>query len=97
MTTLVPGPVARQVGLDSFVGFTQARVVSIDQRAGVTFDAELDQATVDLIAEFIRSRSDADQACRENLRALHDAVVDDPSLANIAALTLANTHYLLGD
>lgn len=87
-TTLVPGPLRRSVGYDSFTHLTDAQVLSITDR-GVEFAGELDPDTIAAISAFITSTSDEDQAARAALR---DAAAK--GALNLAKMLCA---YTLGD
>lgn len=97
MTTLVPGPLARPVGRDSFAHLTGAAVLSLTGE-GVEFDADLPAEKVAEIRAFLTSRDDADQAARANLAALYaTAAAETATCDDVQALTVALAAYLLGD
>lgn len=91
MVTTVPGPVVRSVGFDSFADLLPGVAVTRIAGDGVTFDADLTEAQVELVREFITARDDEDQAARANLAALRDS---DP--VDCEALLVALTDYILG-
>ena len=83
----------REVGASSFAGVTTANVVSVDWRPGgvlrVTFDRDLDTATLRRVRDWLVSDDDADFQRRGALR---KAAADGAT--NLAAMTAA---YVLGD
>lgn len=95
--TTVHGRIIRQRTLDMFADLTDAQIVLPFTDDSVTFDAELDAATVVAVHDRMTSRDDADQAARADLRAKRDAVIAGPTLANVAALAVAEANYQLGE
>lgn len=99
MSTTVTGVMVRDRTPDMFADLTPAPFAYA--RAGgtttLTFDGELDSATVTAIYDRMTSRDDADQAARADLRAKRDAVVAEPTLENVAALAVAHANYRLGE
>lgn len=95
MSTVIAGVMARSyTGLDMFADLTPAALVrTFDKATGVstlTFDDDLDDATVQAINDRMTSRDDADQARRADLRADRDGLADDDPLRRLY-------DYVLGD
>lgn len=99
--TTIAAVMRRSYTADMFDDLTDVpHARSWDKATGVTtltFDADLDEQTTAAIRDRMTSKDDDDQAARANLRVLRDAVEADPTLANVAALVVANTNYGLGE
>lgn len=96
MTTLVPGPLVRPVGGESFTHLTGAAVLRISGE-GVEFDADLPAEKVAEIRAWLTSRDDADQAARANLATLRATAAAPTATADdVKALAVALADYLLG-
>lgn len=96
MTTVVEGTLRRSLNYSSFVDITDARLLSWTKTT-LTFEGTLTAEEQEQVWARMESVSDADQAARANLRACRDAVVTSPTLANLAALAVAEANYQLGE
>ncbi|GAB3776803.1 hypothetical protein FB382_004343 [Nocardioides ginsengisegetis] len=93
MSTEVTASARRSVSSDMFADLTDAPVLSIRANGSnltVTFDADLDQPTIDAITARMTSRDDADQAARADLS---DLLTNDTTASPLAKAVAA---YLLG-
>ncbi|GAA4120451.1 hypothetical protein GCM10022215_24090 [Nocardioides fonticola] len=88
---LIPGPLRRPVGPDSFTGLTDAAVTEIDA-AGVWFARDLTDDERTAIAAFVTSSDDSDLTARDLLARALDGTGTGPAI-NLAELAAA---YLLG-
>lgn len=98
--TTVTAQARRDVGSDSFADLTggaTARVVARGAYVEVTFDADLTAEQVENIEWRMRSRDDVHEARLRALAGLHAAVDSDPSLENVAALSMALAEETLGE
>lgn len=99
MSTVVSSIAVRPINASSFDDLTCGvpALVEVDgSELRVTFDADLDPATVEAVRARMATRDDADQAARANLANLRDTAATG-DLESVRTLTLALTAYLLGE